>query len=203
MICTIFNNGNNMNKKIIATAAFVLGFSTNAFADKLYGGIGYLKSELNTHKYSTLTYTNYDDEDSGLTAFLGYNINDNFAVEAGYNDLGEGTATINTPLTADRDVKVLTLAGVVKSNPINKFVFFGKAGFAQIKSDEDLSNGNSYSKDTTNAYYGLGVEYSVSSDVSIRLLHEDYGKDDGTTTGEADPDQIDPNATSLSIVKKF
>ena len=169
----------------------------------MYGGIGYLKSEVNLYKYPTLTYTNYDDEDNGLTLFVGYNINDNFAIEAGYNDLGETTATINTPLTSDRDVKVLTLAGVIKSNPINKFVFFGKAGFAKIENDEVLSNGNSFNKKTTNAYYGLGVEYSVSSDVSIRLLHEDYGEDDGTTSGGSDPDRIDPNATSLSIVKKF
>lgn len=192
-----------MNKKILISAAFIFGLSTNAFADKMYGGIGYLKSEVNLYKYPTLTYTNYDDEDNGLTLFVGYNINDNFAIEAGYNDLGETTATINTPVTADRDVKVLTLAGVIKSNPINKFVFFGKAGFAKIENDEVLSNGNSFNKKTTNAYYGLGVEYSVSSDVSIRLLHEDYGEDDGTTSSGSDPDRIDPNATSLSIVKKF
>ena len=192
-----------MNKKILISAAFIFGLSTNAFADKMYGGIGYLKSEVNTYKYPTETYTNYDDEDNGLTLFVGYNINDNFAVEAGYNDLGETTATIDTPLTSDKDVKVLTLAGVIKSNPINKFVFFGKAGFARIENDEVLSNGNSFNKKTTNAYYGLGVEYSVSSDVSIRLLHEDYGEDDGTTSGGSDPDRIDPNATSLSIVKKF
>lgn len=191
-----------INKKLLISAAFIFGLSTNAFAE-MYGGIGYLKSELNTHKYPTLTYTNYDDQDNGLTLFVGYNINDNFAIEAGYNDLGETTATINTPLTGDKDVQVLTLAGVIKSNPINKFVFFGKAGFARIDSDEDLSNGFSYSEETTNAYYGLGVEYSVSSDLAIRLLHEDYGEDDGTTSGAALPDRIDPNATSLSIVKKF
>ena len=97
------------------------------------------------------------------------------------------------------------MAGVLKSNPVmnDKLVFFVKAGFAEIKHDETLSNGNSYSKDTTNAYYGLGLEYNLNNDLALRALYEDYGKDDGTTTGSADPDQIDPNAISISIIKKF
>ena len=192
-------------KKILSTITFCIIIASNAVSENFYGGVGYLKSEVNTHKYSSLTYDGYDDKDDGFTLFFGYNLNNNISFEVGYNDLGNATASVTTPLTHEKTIKVYTLAGVLKSNPVmnDKLVFFAKAGFAEIKSDETLSDGNSFSKDTTNAYYGLGLEYNLNNDLALRALYEDYGKDDGTTTGSADPDQIDPNAISISIIKKF
>ena len=71
-------------------------FSSSVLAEGFYAGIGYLKSDVNTHKYPSLTYSAYDDEDDGITIFGGYDFNERFGIEAGYNDLGETTATVTT-----------------------------------------------------------------------------------------------------------
>jgi OOP family OmpA-OmpF porin len=178
-------------------------FTSSALAEGYYAGIGYLKSDINTYKYPSETYSAYDDEDNGITLFAGYDFNERFGIEAGYNDLGESTGTITTPLSHIKEIKVLTLAGVLKTNSINNFIFLAKAGIAEIENDEALSNGRNFNKKTTNAYYGLGSEYTFSGNLVIRALYEDYGQDDGTTSGASDPDQIDPTAMSLSLIKRF
>ena len=67
-------------------------FSSSVLAEGWYAGVGYLKSDQDIHKYPSLTYLNYDSEDDGLTLFAGYDFNERFAIEAGYNDLGDGVA---------------------------------------------------------------------------------------------------------------
>ena len=185
---------------------FILCFfiiSNYAFAENFYAGVGYLKSEVDTYKYPSETYTLYDDEDSGFTLFAGYNFNEYFAIEAAYNDLGDTIATIDTPLTANREVEVWTLAGVLKYEIFDNLTLLAKGGIARIDNEERLSNGNNYSEESEELYFGLGIEYSTLSGYALRVLYEEYGEDDGTTSGAALPDRVDPSAISLSIVKKF
>ena len=177
--------------------------SNSAFADKFYVGVGYLKSDVDTYKYPSATYTLYDDEDSGITLFAGYNFNEYFAIEAAYNDLGDTIATIDTPLTANREVEVWTLAGVFKYEISENLTLLAKGGIARIDNDGRLSNGNTYSEETEELYYGLGVEYSTLSGYAFRVLYEEYGEDDGTTSAQALPDRVDPSAISFSIIKNF
>ena len=177
--------------------------SNYAFADKFYVGVGYLKSDVDTYKYPSETYTLYDDEDSGITLFAGYNFNEYFAIEAAYNDLGDTIATIDTPLTANKEVEVWTLAGVLKYEILENLTLLAKGGIARIDSDERVSNGNNYSEETEELYFGLGAEYSTLSGYAFRFLYEEYGEDDGTTSAEALPDRIDPSTISFSIIKNF
>ena len=122
-----------------------------------YVGIGYLESDVDTYKYPSLTYSAYDDEDDGITVFLGYDFNERFAIEAGYNDLGDTTATVTTPITANKQIKVTTFAGVLKSDPIAmNAVLFVKAGVAFISQDGQVVSGASTSEKTTNAFFGVG-----------------------------------------------
>ena len=177
--------------------------SNYAFADKFYVGVGYLKSDVDTYKYPSETYTLYDDEDSGITLFAGYNFNEYFAIEAAYNDLGDTIATIDTPLTANKEVEVWTLAGILKYEILENLTLLAKGGIARIDSDERVSNGNNYSEETEELYFGLGAEYSTLSGYAFRFLYEEYGEDDGTTSAEALPDRIDPSTISFSIIKNF
>ena len=177
--------------------------SNYAYAEKFYVGVGYLKSEVDTYQYPSETYTLYDDEDSGITLFAGYNFNEYFAIEAAFNDLGDTIATIDTPLTANREVEVWTLAGVFKYEILENLTFLAKGGIARIDNDERLSNGNNYSEETEELYFGLGAEYSTLSGYAFRFLYEEYGEDDGTTSGQALPDRIDPSTISFSIIKNF
>ena len=170
-----------------------------------YGGIGYLESDVDTYKYPSLTYSAYDDEDDGITVFLGYDFNERFAIEAGYNDLGDTTATVTSPATANKQIKVSTFAGVLKTDPIvMNTVLFVKAGVAFINHDEQLVGGPSTSEKTTNAFFGVGANYELSNGLVIRGLYEQYGKDNGQTDDAGTTsDQIDPSAISLSLIKRF
>tara|TARA_B110000858_G_C17737003_1_gene443007 strand:+ start:58 stop:639 length:582 start_codon:yes stop_codon:yes gene_type:complete len=181
-------------------------FSSSVLAEGFYGGIGYLKSDVNTHKYPSLTYTNYDDEDGGFTIFGGYDFNERFGIEAGYNDLGDTTATVTLgPITANKEITVTTLAGVLKTDPIaDNIVLFVKAGLAYIDHDEQVVGGVSPSEETTNAFYGVGVNVELPNGLIVRGLYEDYGEDDGQTDiNGLNADQIDPDVMSLSLIKRF
>ncbi|MDA9861988.1 porin family protein [Candidatus Pelagibacter sp.] len=186
-------------------------FSSSVAAEGWYAGAGYLKSETNIHEYPTLTYTDYDDKDHGFTIFVGYDVNERFAVEVGYNDLGETEATISDSggLTADHDTQVLTLAGLIKSDPIaEKATIFVKAGLARIKDEEDISGAStsSSSRTDTNPFFGFGVDFEMSNGLIVRGLYENYGENDGLTdvnSTENTPDQIDPSTLSLSLLKRF
>jgi opacity protein-like surface antigen len=177
-----------------------------------YGGLGYLKSEHNIIKYSELSYTAEDDKDNGFTAFLGYDLNNRFAIEVGYNDLGKSTrSTIidEDTINGKNKIKVATIAGVLKSDPIaNNLVFFIKGGLARIDHDEDISGDISQktSVKSTNLFYGLGANYEFSKGLAIRAAYEVYGKDDGLSdvnSEESKPDRADPKALTISFVKKF
>jgi len=189
-------------------------FSSSVAAEGWYAGAGYLKSDQDIHKYPSLTYANNDSEDDGLTIFAGYDLNERFAIEAGYNDLGDGVVEADLGAFGDvkgtHDVKVMTLAGVIKTDPISEnLVLFAKAGFARIDNDETLTGPGiataKLSKQTTNVFYGVGANYELANGLAIRALYEAYGEDDGCTdiNDSGKPDAVDPTAFSISIVKRF
>ncbi len=186
-------------------------FSTSVLAVDRYGGIGLLKSETNIYKYPTLTYTEFDDEDNGFTIFLGYDYNERFAVELGYSDLGETKVSVSDSggLTADHDTVVMTVAGLLKTDPIaENIVLFVKAGLARIHDDEEISGASTNKTDikTNDIFYGLGINYELPNGLIVRGLYEDYGETDGLTdanSSENKPDKIEPNAISLSLIKRF
>ena len=190
-------------------------FSSSVLAEGWYAGVGYLKSDQDIHKYPSLTYSIDDSEDNGLTLFAGYDLNERFAIEAGYNDLGDGVVEADLGELGDvkgtHEVKVMTLAGVIKTDPISEnLVLFAKAGFARIDHKETLTGSlivtSTNSKKTTNPFYGIGASYELANGLAIRALYEAYGEDDGMTDVDAEgavPDAVDPTALSISIIKRF
>ena len=190
-------------KKFIYTIIFsIISFSANA--EGFYFGAGLNLSELNLHKYSSLTYTDYDDEDTGFKILLGYDYSDRIGIEAVYNDLGEATATVSGPLTADTEVQSIALAAVVKSDPINNFKIFGKIGQNLLHAHDELSDGTANGVTELNMYYGLGVSYATETDAELRLEYEQFGAAGGTDSIRSDrPDEVDPSNLSISFIKKF
>ena len=185
-------------------------FSSALSAEGLYGGIGFIKSETNIYKYPTLTYTEYDDKDSGFTIFFGYDY-ERFALELGYSDLGDTKVSVSDSggLTADHETVVMTVGGLLKTDPIKEnFVIFVKAGLARIHDDEEISGASTNKSDikTNDTFYGLGINYELPNGLIVRGLYEDYGETDGLTdvnSSENKPDKIEPNAISLSLIKRF
>ena len=190
-------------KKFIYTIIFSL-ITFSAGAEGFYFGAGLGQSEHNMHKYSSLTYTAYDDKDISYKIFAGYDFNNRFGVEAVYNNLGQTKAVINTPLTSTTDVQSLALAAVVKSNPINNFTFFGKVGQNLLHAHDEISDGTSNGVTEMNPYYGLGVSYATAEEgIEWRLEYEEFGTAGATDDRSDRPDEVDPTNISISLVKKF
>ena len=120
-------------KKFIYLIALTL-FSSSVLAEGFYVGGGYLKSDANIYKKETLVWTKENDKEDGFTLFAGYDLNKRFAIEAGYNELGDSdirATVLASYVNGIYEVSVMTLAGVIKTDPIvENLVIFAKAVFA-------------------------------------------------------------------------
>lgn len=107
----------------------------------------------------------------GFGGYVGYKINENFAVEAGAQSLGKFSV-------AGTDVKasaynVSVLAGV----PIDpKISVYGRLGYGSLTA---TANGNS-SADTNSALYGVGARYHLNQNLAIRGEYTRLASDTGT-----------------------
>lgn len=92
--------------------------------------------------------------------FGGYKFNENFAVEAAYTDLGKvefGGVTAKN--------KVYSLDGIARAPLGAGFGIYGKVGVAYA--ERDFNNGLG-DKDKTGLKLGVGVDYALTKNVSLR-----------------------------------
>ena len=194
---------NILMKKIIYTIIISL-ITFSAGAEGFYFGAGLGQSEHNMHKYSSLTYSAYDDKDISYKIFAGYDLNNRVGVETIYNNLGESSATVTTPLSSKIDVESLALAAVIKSDPINNFTFFAKVGQNLLHAHDDISDGTENGVTELNMYYGVGVSLDAAeTGYSWRLEYEEFGTAGATDSRSDRPDEVDPKNISISLIKKF
>jgi OOP family OmpA-OmpF porin len=130
-----------------------------------------------------------DDRSTGYKIFGGYQLNRNFAVEAGYFDLGNfGYTAITVPTgTLDGRIKLkglnLDLVGTVPLS--EKFSVFGRAGlnYAQARDSfrgtgaVQVANPNPR-KNGTDYKLGLGLQYALSESLAVRAEAERYRVND-------------------------
>jgi len=150
-----------------------------------------------------------DDSDTGFGLAGGYQLNDHFAVEFAYVDVGSvdyrAAVTVSDGVDeAVADVRLGSSAhGAVVSAlgilPIgDRFSVFGRVGLslmnakgtAQIAID-DISQRDSQSSQKSDPVLGVGAEYSLSKHFAIRLAWDRYfdvGTED--VTGDVDADLI-------------
>jgi hypothetical protein len=130
-----FNQTVEMTMKKMMLAAAVLAASGSAFAngmtDKLYGVVGFQNSELDvdTSGLDSLGFST-DNDDNSFNLGLGFKVNDNFAVELGYMDMGQ-------VLKSSASFSATT--GVITGNIGNDTYTYsaGAAGSAEVKADAD------------------------------------------------------------------
>jgi OOP family OmpA-OmpF porin len=154
-----------------------------------------------------------DDSDTGFGIVGGYQLNDHFAFEFGYVDLGSlhysASATISdgveqavadVALESSASGPVVTVLGIL---PIGeRFSVFGRAGLslmnaegtARITIDGETGRA-SQSSQKTDPVLGAGVDFSVSKYFAIRLAWDRY-LDVGTENVSGD---IDADLFSLGI----
>jgi OOP family OmpA-OmpF porin len=150
-----------------------------------------------------------DDSDTAFGFAGGFQVNQNFAAELAYVDLGDisysangtvtdGVDTFDAGLGIDQSTSgpVFSLLGIV---PIGeRFSVFGRVGLALMSVDGDVSvtidgvtETDSVSTDRSNLMYGIGGEFSFNRRFGVRLgwdRYADVGSED--QTGEVDIDLI-------------
>lgn len=144
--------------------------------------------------------TDADKRDTIYGLDLGYQFHKNFALEAGYVDLGKYKfdSTISAPAadtaSGNYRVKGWTTSAVGILPLQNGFSAYGKVGmiFADTKfnasSDTGVTGIDSSSKSSTRPLYGLGIGYDFSKNVVGKAewtRYDGLGNDD---TGKADID---------------
>jgi OmpA-OmpF porin, OOP family len=150
-----------------------------------------------------------DDSDTGFGLAGGYQLNDHFAVEITYVDLGsvnyQADATVTDGVAqAEADVRLVSSAqgpalSALGILPIGeRFSVFGRAGLSLMNADgtarialEGVSQRASQSSQKSDPVFGVGVDFGVTRHFAIRLAWDRY-LDAGTedVTGDVDVDLI-------------
>lgn len=133
-----------------------------------------------------------DDSDSGFGLSGGYQLNDHFAVEFGYVDLGSfsyrstGTVTDgveSAPMEArfegSSDGPVVSVLGIL---PIGeRFSVYGRAGLSFMNAKgtarltiDGASDSASQSSQNSDLMFGAGAEFALSRHFAIRLAWDRY-----------------------------
>jgi OmpA-OmpF porin, OOP family len=181
--------------------------------------------DLVANRESTITLasdfdTDFDDKEGAFKGTLGYRINRWIAVEAAYVDLGSHRVLTrflggDPPAPAAIDLSRTVTgagAGVVVFAPLgSEAVMFARMGLvrARLKARQALEGNvvftggdpservRSAVRGETVDHYGLGIEWAIDAQASMRLEWERYAKigkafqiGGSGTTGEADTDSV-------------
>lgn len=133
-----------------------------------------------------------DDSDTSFGISGGYQVNDYFAFEFAYVDLGSigyratGTVTdgvdqaaVEATLESEADGPVVSVLGIL---PIGeRFSVHGRAGLALMNATgsaritvDDVSQRASQSSQKTGLMFGAGIEYSLTKHFAVRLAWDRY-----------------------------
>lgn len=142
-----------------------------------------------------------DDQDTAFKILGGYQVNPNFAVEVGYTNLGEASASfagLGTVSVESSGFEVLAV-GIAPVAP--NWSLFGKLGF--FIWDVDAKDGTglvgNMSESGSDLTYGFGVSYDFSKSNALRLEYQVYTDiGDANTTG-----QDDVSVLGASLIFKF
>lgn len=169
---------------------------------------GKIVSQLRTSMLTT-TAINNDDSNTAYKLFGGYQFNKNFAVEAGYFNLGQFGYTATT-LPAGTQSGTIKLSGLnldaVGILPINdQFSAFARVGLQYAQAKDNFSSTGfvpvpanpNPSKNATNYEAGLGLQYDFTRSLGMRVEAERYRINDAVNNNG------DINMYSVGLVYRF
>jgi OOP family OmpA-OmpF porin len=205
----------------VLMAAMIGSFSVAAAQEPFFAGIGIgaAKTRIGNHPLgitgATATSLSRDENDIGGKMFAGYRLYPNWAVEAGYVDLGKTSAkrTMTAPGTGSIALDSRNtgwFVDLVGRMPIgNGLSLIGKVGQIYSENRKQLSTSgavslapgtaSSYKEREFNWKYGAGAEYEISKTMAARgevELYRKLGKDDAGGENEA-------GLFSLNLLVKF
>ncbi|WNK19722.1 outer membrane beta-barrel protein [Halomonas piscis] len=180
-------------KRLLAAAVTALMATTAAAQSHVYNpdegpylgaGIGHAKMDNDILNDLDRWGASTDDSDTAYKLFAGYQFNPHFAVEAGYVDFGEFTASsryANGTMKADG----FTAALVGKLPIEGGFGVYGKLGMIAWDGERSSTLTAKESEDGTDPFYGAGLEYVVDQ-IVMRAEFERYDISEGGEDFETD-----------------
>ncbi|NHQ86078.1 outer membrane beta-barrel protein [Iodobacter sp. HSC-16F04] len=181
--CTYKKKGYPLKKLFLAPLILVSILTTPAFAEGFYLG-----TEINA-RGASLEINNRSVEDKtgvGWGIHAGYQFSPYFATEVAYRDLGDIDFTVAQTQSKASAIQ----ASLIGTYPFtSRFSVFGRLGVAQLKSTLKDNRYTYQDHNDTKALLGLGVEFAITKQISLRTELSEY-------TG-------DHNISSLSLGANF
>ena len=134
-----------MFKKIVIASALAL-IASASFAQTapgVYAGVDVGSTKISDDGFS--------ETDTSIGGFVGYTVNENFAIEGGYRNLFDKYGF---------ELNQTAISGLVIAPLSNGFSVYGRLGYNHLS-----GNGESENK----ALYGAGVSYAVTPTASVRF----------------------------------
>ncbi len=182
----------------------------NAGRSQLNYNAGQLATDLSIHGI-TGTGT-VDNGDLAFKLFAGYQLNETFAIEGGYVNLGKFgiTGNYSRPLpagtfTGDIKSQGATVDVVAKVDVGSQISVYGRLGGAYLNTKASASASTAgfigYSNATKNqvvADIGAGLQLDISKSIAARLEWQHFFQVGDSTTGRADIDLL-----TVGLVRRF
>lgn len=124
--------------------------------------------------------SNFERDDWGGGAFIGYNYNSWLGVEGGYTYLGQADFKNGN---SGFEVHGLDLVGKFTWSAAPSFDVFGKLGGYIFDADNGVNNQDENGFSPT---VGVGAEYFFNDDLSTRIEYQYYNQVGGSKPGESD-----------------
>ena len=115
---------------------------------------------------------------------IGYQFNDNFAIEGGYLHIGtfsysyDTTACAGCTVASSQKYSELRFAVIGYLPPSNNFSLFGKAGFNRwyrTNTGNELTVQQNFSDNSGSLVAGFGVKYELNKNLAVRAQFETQG----------------------------
>jgi OOP family OmpA-OmpF porin len=163
---------------LTSTVVFLFGVQPSFAKDSggyVGGSIGITSIDLCGDLFA-VGATSCDDEDTGLKVFGGYKFNPNFAVEGGWADFGEISASVGTAtVTAESDALFISALGAI---PLGKRAsIFGKIGLFFWDATIAGTGIAPISDDGSDIMFGAGFGFDFTSQFAMRAEWEVYDLD--------------------------
>ena len=147
---------------LIATSAVAGAAQAQTNAPQAYVGVA----------AATANNQTTDSYKTGGKIYGGYNVDQNWGVEAGYTDFGKENVGAGNVKGSGTYV-----AGKYNFPLGERFSGYGKLGVAYNERKYDNGAGTHVNNYDTGLYGGVGVEYKLNQNLAVNAEYERYGKD--------------------------
>jgi OmpA-OmpF porin, OOP family len=142
-----------------------------------------------------------DDKDTSWRILGGYQVNKHFALELGYQQIGEANAS-GPGGSIKLEATVMEFVAVGMLPVADRFSVYGKIGLYRGETDASgntfLTGPISESESNTDLTFGVGLQFDVARNFGVRAEWQRYQDIGGGNIGEGDVDVM-----SIGLIYRF